>query len=104
MRLYGDRLYFAPCLPAAWTHFRLNLRWREARIEVTVRRDAAEYRLAEGTRARFFHHGLAVGLSTDQPCARLPLAATPAPSTEPTPAPCADPAPAAPSSSISTAS
>ncbi|HEX5687321.1 MAG TPA: glycosyl hydrolase family 65 protein [Ideonella sp.] len=107
LRLFDGRLHFAPCLPAAWTHFRFRLHWQGARLEVTVQRDAAEYRLTDGAEITLWHHGLGVTLSPDAPSVRLPLAAASVIDTStspPTDTPCPAPTPAAPSSSISTAS
>jgi alpha,alpha-trehalose phosphorylase len=107
LRQYGGQLYFAPSLPAAWTDFRFRLHWRGARLEVTVQRDAAEYRLLDGADVTLWHHGLGVTLSPEAPCVRLPLSAAAAidPSRDfPSDTPCPVPTPAAPSSSISTAS
>jgi alpha,alpha-trehalose phosphorylase len=104
LRQYGGQLYFAPALPAAWTHLRFRLHWQDAQLEVTVQRDAAEYRLLAGRNVTLWHHGLGVSLSPEVPSVRLPLSTPTATNLSLPDAPCPVPTPAAPSSSISTAS
>jgi cyclic beta-1,2-glucan synthetase len=36
LRLEGDRLRIAPCLPVAWTTFKLQYRYRETVYHITV--------------------------------------------------------------------
>lgn len=103
LRQYGGQLYFAPSLPASWTHMRFRLHWQGVRLQVTVQRDAAEYRLLQGDELTLWHHGLGVGLSAASPSVRLPLNPR-AFTTSTSDTPCPAPTPAAPSSSISTAS
>ncbi len=40
LRLAGDRLHFAPCLPAGWQEFKLHYRYRETIYHITVRQTA----------------------------------------------------------------
>ena len=41
LRLDVDRLHFTPCLPAAWTEFKLRYRYRETVYHIVVRQRAA---------------------------------------------------------------
>jgi cellobiose phosphorylase len=41
LRLEGDRLWLAPCLPAAWQAFTVHYRYRETVYHLTVRQTAA---------------------------------------------------------------
>ncbi len=40
LRLAGDRLHFAPCLPAGWQEFKLHYRYRETVYHITVAQTA----------------------------------------------------------------
>ncbi len=80
LRLDGEALRFAPRLPAGWRGYRLRLRWRDRRIELTVSPEASRYRLLEGAAMTLFDHGralpLAIGASVEAPLptmARWPL-------------------------------
>ena len=37
LSLSGDKLHFAPCLPADWSEFKLHYRYRETVYHITVR-------------------------------------------------------------------
>jgi cellobiose phosphorylase len=42
LKLEGDRLHIAPCLPAEWNEFKLSYRYRETEYRITVLRSSAE--------------------------------------------------------------
>jgi cyclic beta-1,2-glucan synthetase len=42
LKLEGDRLHVAPCLPAEWNEFKLSYRYRETEYHITVLRSNAE--------------------------------------------------------------
>ena len=42
LRLEVDRLFFAPCLPAEWSEFKVHYRYRETYYHITVRRPEVE--------------------------------------------------------------
>jgi alpha,alpha-trehalose phosphorylase len=64
MRDHGGELTFAPRLPGGITRLRFNLLYRDARLRVDVRSDAATYRVDDGGRTlAFSHHGKAVELT-----------------------------------------
>ena len=41
LKLEGDRLWLAPCLPAAWQAFRVHYRYRETVYHLTVQQTTA---------------------------------------------------------------
>ena len=40
LRLVGDKLNFAPCLPANWPEFKIHYRYRETVYHITVSQEA----------------------------------------------------------------
>ena len=42
LRLEGDKLSFAPCLPADWTSFKVHYRYRETFYHITVLQTKAD--------------------------------------------------------------
>lgn len=77
LRVAAGRLQFAPTLPAAWTGYGFNLRWRGCALRVDVDARGVRYRLDEGDRLAFQHAGSEVVLTQGRE-AVLPLA-VPAP-------------------------
>ena len=43
LRLEVDKLRFAPCVPAAWSEFKIHYRFRETVYHITVSRVDAEF-------------------------------------------------------------
>jgi cyclic beta-1,2-glucan synthetase len=41
LRIAGPWLHFEPCIPNAWSGFEITLRWRSARLHITVENPAA---------------------------------------------------------------
>mgnify|MGYP000959194038 CR=1 FL=1 len=73
LRVVDGRLYFAPTLPAAWTDYGFNLRWRGCALRVDVETGGVRYRLDEGDALAFGHAGSEVVLEAGGE-ALLPLA------------------------------
>jgi alpha,alpha-trehalose phosphorylase len=80
LRDHGDRLSFAPRLPADLTGLSFRLVYRGRRIRVDLGRDAVCYRLLAGDELEFLHHGEPVRLAPDGPETRAypPLTKPPA--------------------------
>jgi len=49
LKLEGDRLHIAPCLPAEWNEFKLTYRYRETEYRITVKRSEKGEENAEAT-------------------------------------------------------
>jgi alpha,alpha-trehalose phosphorylase len=67
------RIAFSPRLPAAWERLRFQMQVREARLQVTLERDAATYELLGGGPLEVHHYGRPVELRVGSP-ARIDLA------------------------------
>lgn len=72
LRVVAGRLRFAPTLPAAWTGYGFNLRWRGCALRVDVDARGVRYRLDEGDTLAFQHAGSEVVLAQGRE-ALLPL-------------------------------
>ncbi|WAC62164.1 beta-phosphoglucomutase [Pseudoxanthomonas sp. SL93] len=73
LRVEDGRMVFAPTLPAGWTGYGFNLRWRGCALRVDVDMRGVRYRLDEGDALAFGHAGSAVMLKAGRE-ALLPLA------------------------------
>ena len=49
LRLEGDKLHIAPCLPAEWNEFKLSYRFRETEYRITVKRSEKDEDTPEAT-------------------------------------------------------
>jgi alpha,alpha-trehalose phosphorylase len=72
LRVVAGKLQFAPTLPAAWTGYGFNLRWRGGALRVNVDARGVRYRLDEGDTLAFRHAGTDVLLTQGRE-AVLPL-------------------------------
>jgi alpha,alpha-trehalose phosphorylase len=77
LRDHDGGLHFAPRLPSRLHRLRFALRWRGARLRVTVTPDAATYEVDAG-KVGLVHHGTAVTVRPDAPVT-LDLAPPPGP-------------------------
>ncbi|MDP8968253.1 MAG: family 65 glycosyl hydrolase [Actinomycetota bacterium] len=67
MRDHGDRLRFAPRLPAQLSRLSFRMLYRGRRLCVTVARGSARYELLEGEALELHHHGEPFTLQPDSP-------------------------------------
>lgn len=67
MRLDGSGLRFAPTLPAKWQRYAFRVHVHGGLLEVTVNADGATYRLLQGERIAFRHHGNPIELTQAAP-------------------------------------
>jgi alpha,alpha-trehalose phosphorylase len=67
MRDHGGQLSFAPRLPKTVTRLSFAIRWRKAKVRVTVTPTEASYALEDGVDAelQLLHHGERLTLRTD---------------------------------------
>ena len=49
LKLEGDKLHIAPCLPAEWNEFKLTYRYRATEYGITVKRSEVDDESADGT-------------------------------------------------------
>ncbi|MGN6153717.1 MAG: beta-phosphoglucomutase [Lysobacteraceae bacterium] len=85
LRVVDGALCFAPTLPAGWRGYRVGLRWRGRRLEVSVAADGVAYRLHDGEPLRIRHHGRTLDLqagtwqrvATDAPATASPEVTSP---------------------------
>jgi cellobiose phosphorylase len=49
LKLEGDKLHIAPCLPAEWNEFKLTYRYRETEYRITVKRFETDEERADAT-------------------------------------------------------
>jgi alpha,alpha-trehalose phosphorylase len=81
LRDNGDRLSFAPRLPARLERLAFRLVFRDRRLEVEATKTQATYRLLEGAPLELVHHGTPITVAADAPVtAEIPFV-------EPRPAP-----------------
>lgn len=62
MRTYGGKLQFSPFLPEQWQSYSFRVKFKGARLQVRVERQAASYTLLEGEGLTFTHFGQPVTL------------------------------------------
>lgn len=81
MRVYGEKLIFAPHLPDGISKLAFTLLFRSRRLCVELTNHHASYRLLEGEPLNVCHHGESITLSTESTttCAIPPLQAGPRP-------------------------
>jgi alpha,alpha-trehalose phosphorylase len=76
MRDHGDTLAFAPRLPPRLSRLTFRLLYRDRRLRVDVRGDAASYELLDGEPLELLHHGtritVARGARESRSCPPLP--------------------------------
>ena len=70
MRDHDGSISFAPKLPDALNRLTFRMLFRQRKLEVDVGHKEATYRLLEGERLDFVHHGEKLSMSRDQPVSR----------------------------------
>ena len=67
MRLNGSGLRFAPTIPGKWSRYAFRVHVHGALLEVTTEAGGTRYRLVEGERIAFLHHGETIELTQAAP-------------------------------------
>ncbi len=71
LRDAGGQISFKPRLPEAWTRLTFHLTIRGSRLRIEAGRDATTYRLLDGDKLEFEHHGTPVTLTSTDPVETL---------------------------------